>query len=70
MPMNTRERAAIGGRARAAKLTSEQRKESSSRAHLASVVAEIVRRAPELSDDQTAKLRAIFAPASQEATLR
>jgi hypothetical protein len=70
VPMSTRERAAIGGRARAAKLTAEQRKESSSRAHLASCVARVVASAPELNADQTAQLRAIFAPASQEATLR
>lgn len=61
------ERAAIGGHARAAKLSPKQRKESSSHAHLASVVAQVVARAPDLSPEQVAKLRAIFAPVSKEA---
>jgi hypothetical protein len=62
-------RGSAGGRARAAKLTPERRKQIASGAHLASAVATIVNRAPELSSDQVIKLRAVFAPVvSQEAT--
>lgn len=69
-PQARRERASAGGHARAAKLSPEQRKQSSRNAYLAGAVATIVARAPELSAEQTAKLRAIFAPvvSSQEAT--
>jgi hypothetical protein len=67
-PEVRRARAAAGGHARAAKLGKERCAESARKAHLHSIVAQIIARAPELSADQTAKLRAIFAPVvSQEA---
>jgi hypothetical protein len=44
-------------------LTAEQRRERARKAHFASCVAIVVDRAPELTPDQAAKLRAIFAPA-------
>jgi len=62
MPMSTVERASIGARARAEKLSPERRKEIAQRAYLASAVAAVVNRAPELTTEQVAKLRAVFAP--------
>jgi hypothetical protein len=60
---------AAGGRTTASRLTAKQRKEASSHAHLCSIVAQIVKRAPELSSEQAAKVRAVFATVvSQEAT--
>lgn len=61
MPMSTVERASIGGRAASAAMTPEARKERARKAHLASCVAIVVARAPELTSDQVAKLRAVFA---------
>ncbi|WP_089013018.1 hypothetical protein [Micromonospora inositola] len=61
--MSTTERASRAGRARAASLSPDRRKEIASQAHLASAVAAVVNRAPDLSADQVAKLRAVFAPA-------
>lgn len=62
-------RGSAGGRARAAKLSPERRTEIARKASLAAAVAGVVARAPELSAEQVAKLRAIFAPVvSQEAT--
>lgn len=65
MPMSNRERAATGGRATAAKLAPETRKAISSRAHLASCVAQVIQRAPELTPDQSTRLRALFAPVTE-----
>jgi enoyl-CoA hydratase/carnithine racemase len=61
--MSTTERASRAGYARAAKMTAEQRRESARRAYLAGAVNAVVARAPELSADQVARLRAVFAPA-------
>lgn len=48
-------------------LTAEQRRERARKAHLASCVAAVVARAPELTPEQAAKLRAVFAPALDRA---
>ena len=57
-----------GGRTRAENLTPERRREIARKAHLASAVNAVVARAPELSPEQAAKLRAIFgAPAEGQA---
>lgn len=60
MAMSTKERASIAGKARAAKLSPERRSEIASKAHLAAAIATIVKRAPELTEDQIAILRPIF----------
>ncbi|MFJ1538665.1 hypothetical protein ACIODS_09000 [Micromonospora chalcea] len=67
MPLSVRERTSKAGRASAAALTPEQRKERASRAHLASAVAAVVNRAPELTPDQVARLRAVFGTAAGSA---
>ncbi|MGW3783090.1 hypothetical protein ACWD5Z_00780 [Micromonospora chokoriensis] len=41
-------------------MTPEARKERARKAHLASAIATVVNRAPELTSDQVAKLRAVF----------
>jgi hypothetical protein len=63
MPMSVKERGARGGRARAERLTPERRSEIARQAHLASAVAAVVKRAPELTAEQVARLRAIFGSA-------
>jgi hypothetical protein len=65
--MTPQEWGAIGGRTRAKNLTKAERKAASSQAHLASCVAQVVAKAPELTDAQRARLRAIFVPAFGEA---
>lgn len=62
--MSPKERGVLAGRARAASLTPEQRKEISRKAYLAGAVKAVVERAPELTPEQAAKLRAVFAPAA------
>jgi len=60
---------ASGGRTTASRRTQKERSEAASKAHLGSCVAAIVAKAPQLTPEQVAKLRAIFAPVvSQEAT--
>ena len=61
MSTSHRERGSQGGRARAENLSPHRRKEIASRAHLASVVAEVVRRNRELSPEQIATIRTVFA---------
>ncbi|MFG1871893.1 hypothetical protein [Micromonospora arborensis] len=56
------DRGRTGGRTAAARMTPEQRRERARKAHLASAVAAVVNRAPELTTEQVAKLRAVFAP--------
>ncbi|WP_328366219.1 hypothetical protein [Micromonospora zamorensis] len=51
-----------GARTLAERTTPEWRKERARKAHLASCVAAVVERAPELDASQIARLRAIFAP--------
>ncbi|MFC3500820.1 hypothetical protein ACFOOK_07550 [Micromonospora krabiensis] len=63
MPMSHAERGRLGSVATVARTTPEQRREIARKAHLASAVNAVVNRAPELSADQVAKLRAVFAPA-------
>ncbi|MEV0898370.1 hypothetical protein [Actinoplanes sp. NPDC049802] len=58
--MSTKERGALGGRARSEKLTPEQRREQARRAHLAGAVKAVVDRAPELTPEQVSKLRTLF----------
>lgn len=57
---------AKGGEVTASRRTAEQRKEAARHAHLASAVNAIVARAPELSAEQAARLRAIFGAATVE----
>lgn len=67
--MTTTERARKAGKARQAQLSPEQRTELSRKGSLAAAVAQVVNAAPELTQEQVDRLRAIFAPAmEQEAT--
>lgn len=67
MPKRTAaENGRIGGHKRAESLTPARRKEIARTAHLASAVSAIVDRAPELTEDQVAKLRAVFASVVEE----
>lgn len=61
MAMSNTERASIAGRARSKSLSPQRRSEIARNAHLASAVSTVVKRAPELSDEQLSKLRAVFA---------
>lgn len=63
--MSPRERGVLAGYARAASLTPEQRKTASRKAYLAGAVNAVVNRAPELSDEQVARLRAVLCPVTQ-----
>lgn len=63
MPLSMSQRGAIGGRVRADSQTPEQRRELARKAYLAGAVNAVVARAPELSQEQTARLRAIFGQA-------
>ena len=56
------ERGRLGALSANSKRTAEQRHELASRAHLAASVAAVVNRAPELTPDQLARLRVLFAP--------
>lgn len=68
MPQRTQaENGRIGGHKRAASLTPARRKEIARTAHLASAVKAVVDRAPELTPEQVAKLRAAFASMTEEA---
>lgn len=60
MPI-TKEKARARSLAAHAAMTPEQRTERARKAHLASAVNAVVNRAPELTPDQVAKLRAVFA---------
>jgi F0F1-type ATP synthase delta subunit len=60
--MTVAEMASMGGHARAQKLTPEERQESARRARLARTVKAVVDRAPELTEEQKARLRAALAP--------
>lgn len=53
-----------GGQARAENLSPARRREIARQAHLAGAVKAVVDRAPELTPEQTAKLRAVFASAA------
>jgi hypothetical protein len=61
MPMSTKERASIAGRARADSQTPEERQALARKAYLTGAVNAVVARAPELTPDQVSKLRAVFA---------
>ncbi len=52
-----------GGLKANARKTPEQRREHARRMHLAGAVKAVVARAPELTDEQVAKLRGIFTSA-------
>lgn len=62
--MSTKERASIAGRARADSQTPAERRALARKAYLTGAVNAVVSRAPELSPEQTAKLRAIFGGAA------
>jgi hypothetical protein len=70
-PEQRREYGARGGRTRAKNLSPEHRRVSASNAHLHSIVAQIVDKAPQLTAAQRAKIQAALAsvpaPASPEA---
>ncbi|MEW2141373.1 hypothetical protein AB0869_00975 [Micromonospora vinacea] len=70
MPLSIQERTSRAGRASAASMTPEQRRERARKAHLASAVNAVVARAPELTPDQAAKLRAVFGTAAGSAGQR
>jgi hypothetical protein len=63
VPLSHTERARLGGRATGISRTQEQKKEIGRRAYLASAVKAVVDRAPDLTPDQLARLRTLFAPA-------
>lgn len=63
VPMSRAECGRLGGQKTAASRTPEQRQKTASRGHLAASVSAVVARAPELTPDQLARLRALFAPA-------
>lgn len=64
--LSTTERASKAGRARAENLTPERRKEIARSAYLTGAVKAVVDRAPELSPEQAAKLRAVFCGGASE----
>jgi hypothetical protein len=61
--MSHAERGRLGGLKRAYSQTAEQRREQARTLYLAGAVKAVVDRAPELTDDQRAKIRAILLPA-------
>jgi hypothetical protein len=61
MPMSHAERGRLGGLKRAHSQTAEQRHEQAKKLYLAGAVKAVVDRAPELTDDQRARIRAIVA---------
>lgn len=66
MPLTTAERAAHGRRGaqlQSARMTPQERTERACKAHLASAVNAVVNRAPELTQEQLTRLRAVLAPA-------
>ena len=63
MPMSRTDRGRLGAQKVNASRTPEQRSAIASRAHLAASVSAVVSRAPELTNDQVDRLRALFAPA-------
>jgi hypothetical protein len=68
MPISVQERAANsrkGGLIAADRMTPEQRRERSRKAHLAGAVNAIVKRAPELTAEQVSRLSAIFSGGMQ-----
>jgi hypothetical protein len=62
VPMSHAERGRLGGLKRAYSQTSEQRHEQARKLYLAGAVKAVVDRAPELTDDQRARIRAILLP--------
>lgn len=63
MTITYAERGRIGGHATQANRTPEQRREMGLSSYLTAAVTTVVNRAPELSPEQRARLRALFAPA-------
>ena len=61
MPRSASERASLGGKARAEKLSPERRREIAQKAYIASAVKAVVDRAPELTPEQVRVLRSVFA---------
>lgn len=66
MALSAVERGSMGGRARMARQTPEQRKALASKGYLSAAVKAVVARAPELSPEQVATLREVFGGASSE----
>ncbi|GAA1649189.1 hypothetical protein GCM10009679_62910 [Saccharothrix algeriensis] len=64
-PLSHAERGRLGAAKTHAGRSPEERKEHARRAYLVGAVRTVVDRAPELTDDQMARLRALFAPALQ-----
>ena len=64
------ERGRLGAAAANAKRTPAQRREISRHAYMTGAVNSVVDRAPDLTPDQLARLRALFAPAVQGARER
>lgn len=61
MPLSTKERGSLGGRASQAKLTPEQRREQMRKVRRAAAANLIVADWPEFTPEQRAAIRAIFA---------
>lgn len=64
------ERGRIGALNANAKRSPEQRREMGLNSYLTAAVTTVVNRAPDLSPDQRARLRALFAPAVEGAETR
>ena len=61
-PMSPSDAGRMGGKATAQRMTPEQRKARATKASIAAAIATIVKRAPELTEDQIAALRSALAP--------
>lgn len=69
-PLSCAERGRMGGLSANAKRTPEQRREMGLNSYLTAAVTTVVNRAPELSPEQRARLRALFASAAEGAETR
>ena len=61
MPLTHAERGRRGAASLNSQLTPEQRRANAQLGHLTQAVETTIRRAPELSEDQLSRLRAVFA---------
>jgi hypothetical protein len=62
MPMSHAQRGRLGGLKRAYSQTADQRREQARKLYLAGAVKAVVDRAPELTDEQRARIRATLQP--------
>jgi hypothetical protein len=67
VPMSHAQRGRLGGLKRAYSQTAEQRQEQARKLYLAGAIKAVVDRAPELTDEQRARIRAILQAAEDGA---